>query len=82
VNQVVEDMMRSYVTQQQSKWEYYLHLVKFVYNNNYHTSLQMSLFEAVYGRKFLTPSTWGGPKDKLLLGPEMLKEMEEMVKKV
>eukprot|EP00253_Pinus_taeda_P014899 PITA_14899 len=25
---------------------------------------------------------WGGPEDKLMLGPEMLKEMEDMVKKV
>lgn len=39
VNQVVEDMLRSYVMQQPSKWEDYLHLVKFSYNNSYHTSL-------------------------------------------
>lgn len=42
----------------------------------------MSPFEVLYGRKFRTPSSWGGPKDKLMLGPEMLKQMEEMVKKV
>eukprot|EP00253_Pinus_taeda_P028464 PITA_28464 len=42
----------------------------------------MSPFEVLYGRKCRTPSSWGGPEDKLRLGPEMLKEMEEMVKKV
>eukprot|EP00253_Pinus_taeda_P022715 PITA_22715 len=36
----------------------------------------------MYGRKCRTPSSWGGPKDKLRLGPDMLKEMEDMVKRV
>eukprot|EP00253_Pinus_taeda_P024650 PITA_24650 len=75
-------MLREYVMQQPSRWEDYLHLVEFAYNNGYHTSLQMSPFEVLYGRKFRTPSSWGGLEDKLMLGPEMLKEMDEMVKKV
>eukprot|EP00253_Pinus_taeda_P032883 PITA_32883 len=45
VNQVVEDMLRSYVMQQPNKWEDYLHLFDFAYNNGYHTSLQMGPFE-------------------------------------
>eukprot|EP00253_Pinus_taeda_P014158 PITA_14158 len=36
----------------------------------------------MYGRKCRTPTSWGGPEDKLSLGPEMLKEMEDMVKRV
>eukprot|EP00253_Pinus_taeda_P014857 PITA_14857 len=43
---------------------------------------RMSPFEVIYGRKCRMPSSWGGPEDKLVLGPEMLKEMEQMVKKV
>eukprot|EP00253_Pinus_taeda_P011507 PITA_11507 len=42
----------------------------------------MSPFEVFYGRKCRTPTSWGGPEDKLSLGPEMLKEMEDMVKRV
>eukprot|EP00253_Pinus_taeda_P032659 PITA_32659 len=42
----------------------------------------MSPFEVLYERKFRTPSNWGGLEDRLMLGPEMLKEMEEMVKRV
>jgi hypothetical protein len=34
-----------------SKWEDYLHLVEFAYNNGYQDSLRMSPFEALYGRK-------------------------------
>lgn len=75
-------MLQAYVMQQPSKWEEYLHLVEFSYNNNCHTSTQMSPFEVLYGCKSITPSNWGGSKDKLMLGLDMLKEMEEMVKKV
>eukprot|EP00253_Pinus_taeda_P017231 PITA_17231 len=82
VNQMVEDMLRAYVMQQPTKWEDYLHLVEFAYNNGYHTLTQMSPFEVLYGRECRTPTSWGGPEDKLRLGPEMLKEMEDMVKRV
>eukprot|EP00253_Pinus_taeda_P019164 PITA_19164 len=82
VNQVLEDMLRVYVMTKPTQWEEYLHLVEFAYNNRYHTSTQLSPFEVLYGRKCRTPSSWGGPEDKLSLGPEMLKEMEDMVKKI
>ena len=51
VNQFIEDMLRMYVMDKPSKWEDYLHLVEFAYNNGYQASLKMSLFEAFYGRK-------------------------------
>eukprot|EP00253_Pinus_taeda_P007149 PITA_07149 len=82
VNQVLEDMLRAYVMLKPSQWEEYLHLVEFSYNNGYHTSTQLSPFEVLYGRKCRTPSSWGGPEDKLNLGLEMLKDMEDMVRKV
>eukprot|EP00253_Pinus_taeda_P006608 PITA_06608 len=75
-------MLRACVMQKPTQWEDYLHLVEFAYNNGYHTLIQMSPFEVLYGRKCRTPSNWSGPEDKLKLGPEMLQEMEDMVKKV
>jgi hypothetical protein len=51
VNQVIEDMLRMYVMDKPYKWEYYLHMVEFYYNNGYQASLKMSPFEALYGRK-------------------------------
>ena len=41
VNQVIEDMLRIYVMDKPSKWEYYLHLVEFAYKNGYQASLKM-----------------------------------------
>ena len=35
VNQVLEDMLRMYVSDYSKKWEYFLHLVEFAYNNHY-----------------------------------------------
>jgi hypothetical protein len=51
VNQVIEDMIRMYVMDKPYKWEEYLHLVEFAYNNGYQASLKMMPFEALYARK-------------------------------
>jgi len=79
---VLEDMIRMYVIQQPNKWEYYLHLVEFSYNNSYHESTKMNPFEMLNGRKCKTTTNKGKPKDKLLLGFDMLAEMELTIKKV
>jgi hypothetical protein len=82
VNQVIEDMLRMYVMDKPSKWEDYLHLVEFSYNNGYQASLKMSPFEALYGRKCNTPVSWDNPTDKVVLGPELLKDMEDQMVKI
>ena len=82
VNQVIEDMLRMYVIDRPSKWEDYLCLVEFAYNNGYHASLKMSPFEALYGRRCRTPVSWDNPVDRVIVGPEMLKDMEEQVVKI
>ena len=35
VNQIAEDMLRMYVMNNPMKWEYYLHIAEFSYNNGY-----------------------------------------------
>jgi hypothetical protein len=60
-----------------SKWEYYLHLVEFSYNNGYPDSLKMSPFESLYGRKCSTLVNWDNPADRVVLGPELVKDMED-----
>eukprot|EP00253_Pinus_taeda_P024011 PITA_24011 len=82
VNQVVKDMLCNYVMHQPGKWEEYLHLVEFAYNNGYHESLKISPFEVLYGRKCTIPANWNSPEDKLILGSDMLEEMDKIVKRV
>eukprot|EP00253_Pinus_taeda_P033055 PITA_33055 len=77
VNQVLEDMLRMYVMDQQNQWEKYLPLVEFAYNNSYHSSIQASTFEILYGIPCRTPLSWDQLEDQVMLVPEMLQEMDE-----
>jgi hypothetical protein len=60
-----------------SKWEVYINLVEFAYNNGYSASLKISSFEALYDRKCNTPLSWDNLADRAIIGPNLLKEMEE-----
>ena len=71
-NQVIEDMLRMYVMERPTKWEDYLHMIEFSYNNGYQTFANMSPFENLYGRKCTTPVSWDIPMDHFMIGPEML----------
>jgi hypothetical protein len=75
-------MLKMYVMDNSCKWEYYLHLVQFSYNNGYQASLRMILFEALYGIKSNTLVSWDNPSDKRLLGPKLIKDMENHVVKI
>jgi hypothetical protein len=75
-------MLRMYVVDKPYKWEDYLHLIDFAYNNGYQYSLRMSPFEAFYGRKCNTPVSWDNPADIVVLGPEFLKDMEDQMVKI
>jgi hypothetical protein len=51
-------------------------------DNMYQTSLKMNPFEALYGKKCNTPVSWDNPVDKAIIGPDLLKEMEEQMVKI
>ncbi|GJU92832.1 putative reverse transcriptase domain-containing protein [Tanacetum coccineum] len=50
--QTLEDMLRACVIDFGKGWDRHLPLVKFSYNNSYHTSIKAASFEALYGRKY------------------------------
>ena len=79
---MLEDMLRMYVMDNPTKWEDYLHFVKFAYNNGQQASLGMSPYEALYGRRCRTPVTRDNPVNRIVLGPELLKEMEQEIVKI
>ena len=81
VNQLLEDMLRMYVRDYPKKWEDYLHLVEFAYNNHYRASAKLSPFEILYGRKCNTPITWSNLVNGLMLRHDLLK-LELTVKHV
>jgi hypothetical protein len=70
-------MLRMYVMDQQNQWEKYLSLVEFAYNNIYHNSIRTTPYEFLYRRPCMTPLSWGWLEDQVVLGPNLLQEMEE-----
>lgn len=66
--------------QQPHKWQNYLHLVEFSYNNGHQESLGISPFEVLYRRKCRVPIDWNNPINKLALVSDMLVEMEVLKK--
>ena len=42
----------------------------------------MSPFEVLYGRKCNTPVRWDNPTDRAVVGPDLLREMEEKIIKI
>ncbi|GJW93674.1 putative reverse transcriptase domain-containing protein [Tanacetum coccineum] len=56
--QTLEDMLRACVIDFGKGWDRHLSLIKFSYNNIYHTSIKAAPFEALYGRKCRSPICW------------------------
>ena len=79
---MLEDMLHMYVMDKPTRWEDYLHLLEFAYNNGQQASLGMSPYEYLYGRRCRTPVTWDNLVNRVVLGPELLKEMDQEVVKI
>jgi transposase InsO family protein len=79
VNKVLEDLLRACVLTFDKSLESSLPYAEFSYNNSYQTSIKMSPFEALYGRKCQTPLMWSNVGEKTLEGPAFIKEAEEEV---
>ncbi|XP_070042557.1 uncharacterized protein [Nicotiana tomentosiformis] len=53
---------------------------EFAYNNNYQSSIQMALYEALYGRRYLFVVGWFKPGEARLLGTDLVRDDLEKVK--
>jgi hypothetical protein len=69
-----------YVMDQQKRWEEFFPLVEFAYNNSYQSTIKMVPFEFLYGRPCQTPLSWDRLEDRVLVGPEVIQEMEYQMK--
>ncbi|GKG15596.1 reverse transcriptase domain-containing protein, partial [Tanacetum coccineum] len=56
--QTLEYMLRACVLDFEGSWDVHLPLVKFSYNNSYHSSVRCVPFEALYGRKCRSLIIW------------------------
>ncbi|EOY03326.1 DNA/RNA polymerases superfamily protein [Theobroma cacao] len=77
--QTLEAMLRACVIDLGVRWEQYLPLVEFAYNNSFQTSIQMAPFEALYGRRCRSPIGWLEVGERKLLGPELVQDATEKI---
>jgi hypothetical protein len=75
VIQVLEYMLCMLVMDKPSKWEDYVQILQFSYNNGHHASLKMGPCDALYGRICSTLVIWDNLVKKFILRLEILKEM-------
>ncbi|XP_073138742.1 uncharacterized protein [Henckelia pumila] len=77
--QTLEDMLRACALDFSGNWSEHLPLIKFAYNNSYHSSIGMAPYEVLYGRKCRSPFYWNEVGEKAITGPELV---QTTVKKV
>jgi hypothetical protein len=72
-------MLRASALDYGSSWDENLPYVEFSYNNSHQASIEMTPFEALYGRKCTTPLLWSGVGERSLFGPDIIKDGEKKV---
>ena len=77
--QVLEDMPRACVLDHTGSWEEHLPLVEFAYNNSYQASIQMTPYEALYGRGMQSPICWTEVGESPITGPDLIRDTSEKV---
>src|SRR5688500_3366632 len=78
--QVLEDMLRACVNDFGARWDQHLPLAEFAYNNNYHSSIGMAPYEALYGRRCRSPIGWFDSVEVDSLSTDTLRDDMERVR--
>ena len=81
VNQVLEDMLRAYVSKRQSNWEDYLPILDFSYNSAKHATKGFSPFMLMYGYQPSVTNFGGGcANEKIQQVKDFLQDHFDMLK--
>jgi len=78
----LEDLLRACVLEQGVSWVKCLPLIEFTYNNSFRSSIGMTSFEALYGRRCRTSLCWYESSESVLLGPDVVQQTTEKVKMI
>ncbi|GJR81861.1 putative reverse transcriptase domain-containing protein [Tanacetum coccineum] len=80
--QTLEDMLRACILDFGGSWDVHLSLVKFLYNNSYHSSVRCAPFEAMYGSKCRSPIMWAEIREGQLIGPKLVQETTKKISQI
>jgi len=72
-------MLRAYIIDFMGSWDDHFPLIEFTYNNSYHSSMQMALFEALYTRKCRSLISWFKVGEATVVGPDLVFDALEKV---
>ena len=61
-------------------WDESLPLCEFAYNNNYHSSIGMAPFKALYGQRCRTPACWEEVGVRSFHGPSEIADSNKKVR--
>lgn len=75
----MEDILRARVLDYNGKWNDYLTLIKFVFNNIYHVNIHMAPFEALYECKYRSYIGWLEVGEEVVVGMNSVLEAMENV---
>jgi hypothetical protein len=81
-NQILEDMLRACTLKYWKSWDKILPYAEFLYNNSYQASIEMSPFEALYGRQCRTPLLWSQMGESVVFKQEVLKDAEWQIQMI
>ena len=76
---MLEEMLRGSALDFSRSWDRYIPLIEFAYNNSYQSSIGMAPYEALYGRRCRTPMCWTKLDEHKIIGPDIVKDIEEKV---
>ena len=72
-------MLRACVIEFRGSWDKHIALMEFAYNNQYHSSIGMAPYEALYGWKCRSPIYWDEERERILEGPELVQELIDKI---
>ncbi|KAH0652758.1 hypothetical protein KY289_030436 [Solanum tuberosum] len=75
--QVLEDMLGACVIDFGGHWDKFIPLCEFSYNNSYHSNIDMTPFEALYGRGCKSPIGWFEAGDVKPLGVDLVNDAQD-----
>jgi len=75
-------MLRACALDYASSWNHDLPLTEFAYSNNYHASIEMAPYEAMYGRQYRTTICWDKVGKRAPSKVVLIDQTREVVKSV
>ena len=76
---MLEDMLRACVLDHKGSREEHFPLVEFSYNNSYHAGIQMTPYEALYGRPCRSPLCWTEVRESSIISLDPIGDTSEKV---